>query len=136
MRGGAAAAEVEVHRITARLPPSRSRRKDGPTAAMALPVWQDLDKTHQVIIAAALGLALALVAVVRLQPSPSIWPLTPGLTNTLADRGGDEETTEAKPAIDPTEWRKFKLVEKIVISPNTAMQVVPLGISPRFPVTD
>lgn len=56
---------------------------------MALPVWQDLDKTHQVIIAAALGLALALVAVVRLQPSPSIWPLTPGLTNTLADRGGE-----------------------------------------------
>ncbi|GAA5988133.1 hypothetical protein JCM10908_002079 [Rhodotorula pacifica] len=63
---------------------------------MALPVWQDLDKTHQVIIAAALGLALALVAVVRLQP-------------------------KAKPAIDPTEWRKFKLVEKIVISPNTAI---------------
>ncbi|POY73959.1 putative Cytochrome-b5 reductase [Rhodotorula taiwanensis] len=57
---------------------------------MALPVWQDLDKAHQIIIAAALGLALALVAV-------------------------------AKPAIDPTEWRKFKLVEKTVISPNTAV---------------
>lgn len=54
-------------------PLSYSRR---PTAAMALPVWQDLDKTHQVIIAAALGLALALVAVVRLQPSPCLFPLS------------------------------------------------------------
>lgn len=88
---------------------------------MAVPVWQDLDRSHQVILAAALGLALAVVAFVQLKPSTL--PLhSPSAFGTLRQRlTAQVRATEAQPAIDPKEWRKFKLVEKITISPNTAM---------------
>ena len=65
---------------------------------MALPVWQDLDKTHQVIIAAALGLALALVALVRLQPSLFRFPLRPEHLDpfTLTEWGRGENRSKAR----------------------------------------
>ncbi|GAA5931637.1 hypothetical protein JCM3775_006908 [Rhodotorula graminis] len=63
---------------------------------MAVAAWDNLDKQHQLIIAAVLGLALAAVAFLQLQPSN-------------------------KPALDPKQWQRFKLIDKIVLSPNTAI---------------
>lgn len=59
-------------------------------------LWNSLDQTHQLAITAAIGLALLLVVFVQFQP-------------------------KAKPALDAKEWQKFKLVDKIVVSPNTAI---------------
>ncbi|KPV77757.1 uncharacterized protein RHOBADRAFT_33944 [Rhodotorula graminis WP1] len=63
---------------------------------MAVAAWDNLEKQHQLIIAAVLGLALAAVAFLQLQPSN-------------------------KPALDPKQWQRFKLIDKIVLSPNTAI---------------
>ncbi|GAA5936492.1 hypothetical protein JCM10213_000334 [Rhodosporidiobolus nylandii] len=58
--------------------------------------WSDLDQTQQIALAGAVGLVLVLAVFANLKPTP-------------------------KPALDPAQWQKFKLVEKIVISPNTAI---------------
>ncbi|ORY87512.1 NADH-cytochrome b5 reductase 1 [Leucosporidium creatinivorum] len=48
------------------------------------------------IIGAAVGLIVLIIAFVALKPQP-------------------------KPALDPVKWQKYKLVDKIVLSPNTAI---------------
>ncbi|BGP40903.1 NADH-cytochrome b5 reductase [Rhodotorula kratochvilovae] len=63
---------------------------------MALALWDDLDSQKQLLLAAALGLAIAAVAFLQLQSKP-------------------------KPALDPKQWQRFKLIDKIVLSPNTAI---------------
>ncbi|GJN91243.1 hypothetical protein Rhopal_004261-T1 [Rhodotorula paludigena] len=63
---------------------------------MALLVWQDLDQQHQILLAAAIGAVVVAFALFQLQP-------------------------KTKPALDPTQWQRFKLIDKIVISPNTAI---------------
>ncbi|GAA5885705.1 hypothetical protein JCM5296_000117 [Sporobolomyces johnsonii] len=59
-------------------------------------VWSQLDQQHQLAVGAAVGLALLVAALLSLKP-------------------------KAKPALDSAKWQKFKLVDKIVISPNTAI---------------
>ncbi|GAA5907962.1 hypothetical protein JCM6882_001539 [Rhodosporidiobolus microsporus] len=59
--------------------------------------WSDLDQTQQIAVAGAVGLVLVLVVLSSLKGSPP------------------------KPALDATQWQKFKLIEKIIISPNTAI---------------
>ncbi|GAA5963660.1 hypothetical protein JCM21900_001968 [Sporobolomyces salmonicolor] len=61
-----------------------------------LAVWGQLEQHHQLAVGAAVGLALLVAALLSLKP-------------------------KAKPALDSTKWQKFKLVDKIVISPNTAI---------------
>lgn len=92
-----------------------------------LPVWKDLDQQHQVILAAAVGVVLAALAFLQLQPStlPQHIP-----RRMQADR--DVVHTERKAALDPTQWKRFKLIDKIAISPNTAM-FVPLVPPVLFP---
>ncbi|CEQ41949.1 SPOSA6832_03719 [Sporobolomyces salmonicolor] len=75
-----------------------------------LAVWGQLEQQHQLAVGAAVGLALLVAALLSLKP-------------------------KAKPALDSTKWQKFKLVDKIVISPNTAIpppQADPLPDSYRF----
>jgi len=69
---------------------------DSDFPAMAIAAWDNLDKQHQLILAAVLGLALAAAAFLQLQP-------------------------KNKPALDPKQWQRFKLIDKIVLSPNTAI---------------
>ncbi|GAA5883620.1 hypothetical protein JCM16303_004918 [Sporobolomyces ruberrimus] len=59
-------------------------------------LWNKLEQPYQVAITAAIGLALLIVFFVQSQP-------------------------KAKPALDAKEWQKFKLTDKIVVSPNTAI---------------
>ncbi|GAA6043668.1 hypothetical protein JCM8097_008597 [Rhodosporidiobolus ruineniae] len=58
--------------------------------------WDQLDQTQQIALAGAVGLALVLVVLANIPSKPKI-------------------------ALDATQWQKFKLVDKIVISPNTAI---------------
>ncbi|KAM0748622.1 ferredoxin reductase-like protein [Meredithblackwellia eburnea MCA 4105] len=51
---------------------------------------------NQTLVGAAIGLIVLIVALVVLQP-------------------------KSKPALDPANWQKYKLIDKIVISPNTAI---------------
>ncbi|GAA5979103.1 hypothetical protein JCM11641_004974 [Rhodosporidiobolus odoratus] len=59
--------------------------------------WSELDQTQQIALAGAVGLVLVLVV------------LSGGIKS------------KPKPALDTSQWQKFQLVEKIVISPNTAI---------------
>ncbi|GAA5824594.1 hypothetical protein JCM11251_000488 [Rhodosporidiobolus azoricus] len=59
--------------------------------------WSNLDQTQQIAVAGAVGLVLVLVVLSSLKPSAP------------------------KIALDATQWQKFKLIEKIIISPNTAI---------------
>lgn len=54
------------------------------------------DQPYHLAVGAAIGLALLVIALVRLSPKP-------------------------KTALKATEWQKFKLTDKIVVSPNTAI---------------
>ncbi|GAA5823622.1 hypothetical protein JCM10212_006707 [Sporobolomyces blumeae] len=59
-------------------------------------VWHNLTTSYPFAITVGLGLALLIVLVVQAAP-------------------------KSKPALDPKEWQQFKLVDKIAVSPNTAI---------------
>lgn len=93
---------------------------------MAIAAWDNLDKQHQLILAAVLGLALAAAAFLQLQPSQSLSRLCFYAELHPQCRLTTSTTTpENKPALDPKQWQRFKLIDKIVLSPNTAMSVLP-----------
>ncbi|GAA5832872.1 hypothetical protein JCM5353_003736 [Sporobolomyces roseus] len=58
--------------------------------------FNNLEQPYQLAVTAAVGLAILIIVFVQLQP-------------------------KASPALKATEWQKFKLIDKIVVSPNTAI---------------
>lgn len=95
----------------------------------------NLPVDNQQLIGAALGLIILVVAAVLLRPSEYkegtgiCCPSKDGGCRPRSDRvvvdGGDLtfllKFAEPKPALNATEWQKYKLIDKVVVSPNTAM---------------
>jgi hypothetical protein len=82
--------------------------------------FSNLDQNQQIALAAGVGLALVLaVLAVNRTPGLSSSPALPNPSETLIFRV--YVLAAPKIALDATQWQKFKLVDKIVLSPNTAM---------------